>query len=111
MNKKNFYELHSSLCKTLSHPKRQKILNTLRKSKMTVNELVERTGIPQSNLSQHLSILRSKGVLIDRRAGVNVYYSISNAKIIKAFDLISEVLKENLASQSEIIGNGPAEIL
>ena len=47
--------------------------------------------------------LRSKGIVKARRVGINVYYSIANAKIIQAFDLISEVLKESLLSQTEAV--------
>ncbi len=70
---------------------------------MTVNELVKITEISQANLSQHLAILRTKGIVSDRRDGINVYYSIANPKIIKAFDLISEVLQEALSSRSKTI--------
>ena len=103
MENKEFYRLHSELCKTLSHPKRQEILDTLRKREMSVSELAEKTHISQANLSQHLAILRTKGMAKARREGVNVYYSVSNTKIILAFDLISEVLREALASQTKTI--------
>jgi len=103
MKKKDFYQLHSDLCKTLSHPKRQEILDNLRKEEMSVTELAKNTKISQANLSQHLAILRSNGVINARRVGINVYYSISNKKIIKAFDLISEVLRDSLLSQSETV--------
>lgn len=103
MEKRDFYDLHSELCKTLSHPKRQEILNNLRKEEMSVSELAKETMISQANLSQHLAILRSKGVVKARRVGINVYYSITNTKILQAFDLISEVLKEALLSQTETV--------
>ncbi|UCC39237.1 MAG: winged helix-turn-helix transcriptional regulator [Candidatus Aminicenantes bacterium] len=103
MKKKDFYHLHSDVCKTLSNPKRQEILDNLRTKEMTVNELVRATGITQANLSQHLSILRTKGIVSARREGINVIYSISNPKIIKAFDLISDVLKDALDSQSKTV--------
>ena len=103
MEKKEFYLLHSDVCKTLANPKRQEILDCLRKKEMTVNELVKKTGISQSNLSQHLAILRAKGIVSTRRKGVNVLYSLSNSKIIKAFDLISEVLQESLNAQSKTV--------
>jgi DNA-binding transcriptional ArsR family regulator len=103
MKKKDFYRLHSDVCKTLSNPKRQEILDNLRTKEMKVNELVKATEISQANLSQHLAILRAKGIVSARREGINVYYSISNLKIIKAFDLISEVLKDELTSQSKTI--------
>jgi len=101
MEKKDFYVLHSGVCKTLANPKRQEILDSLRDKDMTVNEMVKKTGISQANLSQHLAILRAKGIVATRREGIHVYYRISNPKIIKAFDLISEVIRDSLRSQSK----------
>jgi DNA-binding transcriptional ArsR family regulator len=101
MKKKEFYVLHSDVCKTLANPKRQEILDSLREKEMTVNEIVKRTGITQANLSQHLSIMRTKGIVKTRRDGLNVYYSLSNSKIIQAFDLISQLINESLASQTK----------
>ena len=95
MIKSNFYNLHAEICKTISNPNRQAILDNLRDGEMSVTELVNRTGISQANLSQHLSILRSKGVVNTRRDGNNIYYSISNAKIIQAYDLLTEVLQDS----------------
>jgi DNA-binding transcriptional ArsR family regulator len=91
------------VCKTLANPKRQEILDNLRQKDMTVNELVKKTGISQANLSQHLAIMRSKGIVTTQRKGINVYYSLSNSKIIEAFDLISEVLRDSLSVQSRTV--------
>jgi DNA-binding transcriptional ArsR family regulator len=103
MNKKDFYAIHSDVCKTLANPKRQEILDNLREKEMTVNEIVGKTGISQANLSQHLAILRTKGIVTSRRKGINVYYSITNLKIIQAFDLISQVLNDSLISQTKTV--------
>jgi DNA-binding transcriptional ArsR family regulator len=103
MEKKEFYLLHSEVCKTLANPKRQEILDNLRQKDMTVNELVKKTGISQANVSQHLAIMRSKGIVTTQRKGINVYYSLSNSKIIEAFDLISEVLRDSLSVQSRTV--------
>ena len=65
--------------------------------------MIKKTGIAQANLSQHLAILRAKGVVHTRREGNNVFYSLSNPKIIKAYDLISEVLKDTIVSQNKTI--------
>ena len=96
-----FYCLHSELCKTLANDKRQMILGALRHDELSVSELVERTGISQANLSQHLSIMRSHGVVNTRREGTRVFYSISNPKLIQAFDLITEVMQESLGKRAE----------
>jgi len=103
MKNMDFYALHSDVCKTLANPKRQMILDQLREREMTVNELVDLTGITQANLSQHLAILRSKGIVSTRRQGINVFYSIADPKIIKAFDLISDMIKDTLKSQTETV--------
>ena len=103
MEKKDFYSLHAELCKSISNPKRQEILEALREKEKSVNELIEETKISQSNLSQHLAILRSKGIVQTRRDGTNLYYSITNKKIIKAYDLVSQVLMESLAVQNKTI--------
>ncbi len=106
MKKENFYNLHAEMCKTISNPRRQAILDTIRDGEMTVSELIEKTGISQANLSQHLAILRSKGVVKTRRDGNNVHYSLSNLKIIEAYDLISEVLEDSATSRDRAIKEG-----
>ena len=97
----DFYCMHSELCKTLANDKRQMILGALRSDELSVSQLVERTGIPQANLSQHLSIMRAHGVVRARREGTRVFYSITNPKLIQAFDLITEVMQESIEHQAE----------
>lgn len=106
MKKESFYNLHSEMCKTISNPRRQAILDTIRDKELTVSELMEKTGISQANLSQHLSILRSKGVVKTRRDGNNIYYSISNLKIIQAYDIISEILEDSNTTREKAIKEG-----
>jgi ArsR family transcriptional regulator len=92
----DFYCLHSELCKTLANEKRQMILDALRDGELSVSQLIERTGIPQANLSQHLSLMRTRDVVVSRREGSRVYYAIADAKLIQAFDLITEVMRDSL---------------
>jgi ArsR family transcriptional regulator len=103
MKKNNFYVLHADVCKTLSNPRRQAVIDSLRHGSLTVNDLIEKTGIPQANLSQHLAILRTKGVVRTKKEGNHVYYSMSNPKILEAYDLISEVLMEELKNRSDLV--------
>ena len=100
MEDESFYCLHSEVCKTLANAKRQMILESLREGEVSVSEIARRTNIAQATLSQHLSILRSRGVVRSRRAGANIYYTIANPKILVAFDLITEVMRESLEEQS-----------
>ncbi len=96
----DFYCMHSALCKTLANEKRQMILDALRCGESSVTDLVERTGISQPNISQHLSLMRANGVVRSRRDGTRVLYEISNPKLIQAFDLITEVMRETIEERS-----------
>lgn len=90
------FELHAEVCKIFSHAKRLQIIEALGNSELTVSELVERLGVPKANVSQHLAALRQRKVVDTRREGLNVYYRIANPKIIKACDLMRQVLVEQL---------------
>jgi DNA-binding transcriptional ArsR family regulator len=100
--KQNFYELHAQMCQVFTSAKRLEILNLLRDKELSVGELAKLAKIRQANLSQHLGILREKGIVMTRRDGVKIYYSLTNPKIIKAFDIIREVLLEKLARNERL---------
>jgi ArsR family transcriptional regulator len=99
------FELHADVCKVFSNSKRLEILNTLRDRELTASELIEKIGLSKANLSQHMSILKSKGVVLSRREGVNIYYRISNAKIIQACDLMRGVLLEQLQEKGKMVAS------
>ncbi len=93
---KKLYELHAEMCKVFSNSTRLEILNLLRDKQLSVTELIEKTKLSQANISQHLSIMKSKGIVISNRKGKNIHYKLANPKIIKAFDIIRDVLAEKL---------------
>jgi ArsR family transcriptional regulator len=99
------YQLHAQLCEAFISPKRLEILNLLQDKELSVKELVKLTDMRQSNISQHLSILREKGIVKTRREGTTIYYSLSNPKIIKAFNILREILKENINEKNKITFN------
>jgi len=96
------YEMQAEVSKTLAHPIRLAILHSLRDREKTVNELVEIIGVSQSNLSQHLAIMRQKQILETRRQGSNVYYRVSNPDINKACDMVRAVLLDQLRQKQEL---------
>lgn len=99
------YELHAQMCKVFTAPKRLEILNLLRADELSVNQLARLTCIRQANLSQHLGILRAKGIVKTRRQGAAIHYSLANPKIIKAFDIIRQILIERLAENRKLAVN------
>jgi len=96
------YELHAQMCQVFTSPKRLEILNLLKDKELSVGGIAKLVKIRQANLSQHLSILREKGIVKTRREGTAIYYSLVNPKISKAFDIIREMLLERLAQTERL---------
>ena len=103
MMDRQLYKLHAGICHTLANPKRLEIIDRLRDRELSVTELAEALEISQANLSQHLSIMRQRGIVTTRREGLNVFYKLSNPKIIKACDLMRQVLLENLEAGAVLV--------
>jgi len=93
---KELYKLHAELCKVFSNPTRLEILDNLREKELSVTDMVKRTKLSQANISQHLSIMKFKSIVASKRKGKNIYYKLTSPKIIKAFDIIREVLSERM---------------
>ena len=93
------YSLQADLCKALAHPTRLQVLDLLSKKERSVEELTKLLGTGQSNLSQHLAALRQQRLVVARRAGMNVYYELSNPKIADACSTIRKLLAELLESE------------
>lgn len=101
----NIFELHADICKIFSSPKRLEILNLLKGKEVSASQLIEKTGLSKANLSQHMNVLKSKGVVLIKREGINVYYHISNPKIIQACNLMREVLLEQLKEKGRMVSS------
>ncbi|MCL4458165.1 MAG: metalloregulator ArsR/SmtB family transcription factor [Nitrospirae bacterium] len=99
---KSVYEMQAEICKILSSPKRIEIISALKDGEKTVTELVDILETPKANVSQHLAVMRLKGILKSRRDGVNIYYRIANPKVIQACVLMKEVLSELLIERGKI---------
>lgn len=77
--------------KVLSHPLRLKILCILGDGEASVQDMVGLAGTSQSNISQHLAILRDQGILVARREANRVYYRVSDQRTLNLIGLMREV--------------------
>jgi len=77
--------------KAMSHPLRLKILCTLGDREISVQDIVEHVGTSQSNISQHLAILRDKGILISRKDANRVYYRVGDSRTLRLIGMMREV--------------------
>jgi len=72
----------------LAHPTRIAIVEQLRDGELSAGMLIERLGIEQANASQHLAILRAKNILINRKTGTQVFYTVRDPLVIEVLDIM-----------------------
>ena len=77
--------------KAMSHPLRLKILCTLGDKEISVQDIVDQVGTSQSNISQHLAILRDKGILDSRKDANRVFYRVGDSRTLRLIDMMREV--------------------
>jgi DNA-binding transcriptional ArsR family regulator len=91
MTRDDDIERASRSLKAMSHPLRLKILCTLGDREVSVQEIVESVGTSQSNISQHLAILRDKGILASRKDANRVYYRVGDGRTLRLIDMMQQV--------------------
>jgi len=103
-------KLHANICNGLADPTRILILYTLKDHPHNVGELAESLELPQPTVSRHLKVLRERQMVLAEREGQAVYYSLSDARIIEAMDLLRAVLASRLQDQGELADSVHQEI-
>ncbi len=85
----------------LAHPTRIAILEELRDGELAAGTIIERLGMEQANVSQHLAVLRAKQIVVNRKAGNQVFYSVRDRLLIEVLDLMKRYFHSHL---SEALG-------
>ena len=101
-SKTYLFKLQADICQTLADPKRLMLLHELREGEKSVGQLVSSLRLPQANVSRHLAILRERGIVLTRREGTTIYYSLASPKIAEACNLVREVLEGQLVRQQTL---------
>lgn len=91
MDKAEHIDQASRALKAMAHPLRLKILCVLGDEEISVQEIVDCVGTSQSNISQHLAILREKGVLRTRKEANRVFYRIGDERTLTLIGMMREV--------------------
>ncbi len=81
----------SEALKAMAHPLRLKILCLVGQDELMVQEIVEAVGTSQSNISQHLAVMRESGLLASRKEANKVFYRIEDPRILKMIGMMREV--------------------
>src|ERR1035437_1664147 len=89
--------------KALAHPIRIQILDRLRDGEKGVNELSEALEIEPANVSQQLAILRVRNIVVGRKSGSNVYYSVSDRTLFKLLDVAKNIFNNHLVDVRDML--------
>lgn len=90
--------LHARLCQALADPKRLLLIYALADGPRTVGELCAELDLAQTNVSQHLAILRDRGVVTASRAGANVTYRLRGTQVVEALNLLRDYMREVMSA-------------
>ncbi len=96
------FQRQATICKAFAHPTRLHLLDVLGQGERGVGELQDEVGVSKANLSQHLAILRSAGVIVTRRSGKQVFAALAIPEVKHACHLIRQVLRTQIRQQRRL---------
>lgn len=95
------FEFHADFCKILSSSRRLMIIELLAKEEMSVSEISQALKVQQSNVSQHLRVLRSRHVVESHKEGQTVYYRLTNSRLPKVCTEIRSILLDGMEQRGK----------
>jgi len=99
----------SEIFQGLANPTRIAIVEFLREGELSAGQLIEKLGIEQANASQHLAVLRGKQIVVSRKVGNQVYYSIRDHALIEVLDILRRYFYSQLTSAVDMLKEAARE--
>ena len=96
-------QLHAEICAGLADPNRILILYELSQSPRNVTKLATILNMPQPLVSRHLKVLRERGMVIPKRQGTIIQYTLADDRLIQALDLLRAVMRDGLTKRAELV--------
>ena len=93
----------ADIFQALAHPTRIAIIELLEDGELSAGELMEKLGMEQANISQHLAVLRAKQLVVNRKAGNQVFYSVRDPIISKVLALMRRYFQKHLKDTLELL--------
>lgn len=93
----------ANIFQALAHPTRIAIIELLENGELSAGELIEKLGMEQANISQHLAVLRTKQLVVNRKVGNQVFYSVRDPIIIKVLALMRRYFQTHLKESLEML--------
>lgn len=101
------FSMEAEFFKALAHPTRVRILKLLRDNERCVCEFTEDLGVEQSNMSQHLAILRKQGLVKFRKDGIKVIYKVNYPQLFEILDQVEEILISQVNETLDLLNKRP----
>jgi DNA-binding transcriptional ArsR family regulator len=101
----------AQIFQALANPTRIAIVDALRDGEMTAGVLMAKLNLEQANASQHLAVLRAKQVVVNRRAGNQVYYSLRDPVLLEVLDLLRRYFHAHLNENAVLLGEMDEEAM
>ncbi len=102
-------QFKADIFQALAHPTRIAMVELLRDEELSAGQIIDRLGLEQANGSQHLAVLRSKQVVVNRREGNQVFYSLRDPVLVKVLDILKRYFLEQLKGTQTMIEEIEAE--
>lgn len=93
----------AEIFQALAHPTRIAVVEALRDGEMTAGALLTHVPVEPANLSQHLAVLRTKQIVVSRKAGNQVHYSLRDPVLVEVLDLLKRYFDAHLKQSAEIL--------
>jgi DNA-binding transcriptional ArsR family regulator len=93
----------ADIFQALAHPTRIAIIELLAGGELSAGELIEKLGMEQANISQHLAVLRAKQLVVNRKVGNQVFYSVRDPIILKVLALMRTYFQKHIKEALEML--------
>jgi DNA-binding transcriptional ArsR family regulator len=93
----------AEIFQALAHPTRIAIVELLRNGEMSAGQLIEQLGLEQANASQHFSVLRTKQIVVNRKEGNQVFYSLRDPVLIEVLDVLKRYFYSQLSQTMSML--------
>ena len=103
MKNQSLKEFKAGIFQALAHPTRVAIAEVLREGELSAGTILERLGLEQANVSQHLAVMRAKGVVSNRKEGNQVFYSLRHPMLVEVLDIMRQYFLQQLSEANEML--------
>jgi len=93
----------AEIFQALAHPTRIAIVELLRNGELSAGQLIEQLGLEQANASQHLAVLRGKQIVVNRKEGNQVFYTLRDKALIEVLDILKRYFYSQLTQTASML--------